>query len=333
VESLKRSLRRREDEVRIVAESGAMKKIMELAGKVAAGESTILITGESGTGKEVIARHIHRLSPRDSSEFVAVDCSALVEGLIESELFGHVRGAFTGAWRSSRGSLELADGGTLFFDEVSNLSLPVQSKILRTIQEREIRRIGDPRPISVDLRIIAATNRDLREAVEAGVFREDLFYRLNVFPITMPPLRERSEDILPLAGEFLRIFTRRKRKEIEGFDEGSRKFLLSYGWPGNVRELQNVIDRAVTVEEGGRITLGAMLIEPLSWPKKGAASSGEPAGEGFDSTLLRDAEARHIGKVLEAAAWNKGKAARLLGIDKKTLVSKIKRYNLQKEKA
>lgn len=337
-DGLRRRLMWKEQRISIIARSKAMKKVMRLAEKVAASESTVLITGESGTGKEVMARHIHALSSRKGSEFVAVDCSALVEGLIESELFGHVKGAFTGAWKTARGSLELADGGTFFFDEVSNLSMSVQSKVLRTIQEKEVRRIGDPRPISVDVRILAATNRDLGGEVEGGRFREDLYYRLNVFPLRMPPLRERTDDILPLANEFLGQLAARKRKDLTGFSDEAARFLRFYDWPGNVRELRNTVERAVLVEEGEKITLSSMLIEPsvrtpAKQPGGGVGVAGKdrrtdkPAEE---PVALKDVEARHIRRILERTAWNKGKAARLLGIDKKTLASKIKRYGLEK---
>lgn len=326
-DNLRRRLRWKEEEIRIVAGSRAMKEVLKLVEKVAPSDSTVLITGESGTGKEVIARHIHRLSARNESEFVAVDCSALVESLIESELFGHVKGAFTGAWRSARGSLELADGGTFFFDEVSNLSLSVQAKILRTIQEREVRRIGDPRPISVDVRILAATNRDLKKEVEKEVFRKDLYYRLNVFPIQMPLLRERREDILPLATEFLEIFCARKRQNISGFTGKVRGFMLSYGWPGNVRELRNLVERAVSVEEGREVSLSSMLIEPDAVP--GDRDAGQEAEADKEPMTLKEAEALHVQQILRETGWNKGRAARLLGIDKKTLNSKIKRYKLE----
>jgi two-component system response regulator HydG len=329
-EELRRRLELREKEVRIVDRSRAMKKVLELVEKVAPSDSTVMITGESGTGKEVVARHIHAMSTRKNSEFVAVDCSALVEGLIESELFGHVKGAFTGAFRSRRGSMELASGGTFFFDEISNLSLSVQAKILRTIQEREIRRVGDTRPITVNVRILAATNLDLGNEVRSGRFREDLFYRLNVFPIRMPPLRERREDIRPLADEFLGLFARRKRKPITGFSVEAEDFLMTYGWPGNVRELRNMVERAVILEEGEAVTLPSMLVGHGEGSRAEEANrGGEEEGAAGGSVLLRDVEARHILRVLESTGWNKRKTARLLGIDKKTLVSKIRRYKIE----
>jgi two-component system response regulator HydG len=328
-EELRRRLELREEEIRIVAQSQAMKKVLKLVEKVAPSDSTVMITGESGTGKEVVARHIHAMSTRKDSEFVAVDCSALVESLIESELFGHVKGAFTGAFRSRRGSMELASGGTFFFDEISNLSLSVQAKILRTIQEREIRRVGDTRPITVNVRILAATNLDLGKEVKNGRFREDLFYRLNVFPITVPPLRERREDIQPLADEFLGIFARRKRKAIAGFGREARDFLKTYRWPGNVRELKNMVERAVILEEGEAVTLPSMLVGHGEGASEEAHHAGEGEGAAAESMRLRDVEARHIRRVLESTGWNKRKAARLLGIDKKTLVSKIRRYKLE----
>ena len=333
VETMRRSLRWKEEDIDIIARSEAMKRALGLVEKAAPTDCTVLLSGESGTGKEVMARHIHKLSARSGRELVAVDCSALVENLIEAELFGHVKGAFTGAWRTTRGLLELADRGTFFFDEVSSLGLSVQSKLLRTLQEREVRRIGDTRPIPVDVRIIAATNRNLREGVSGGTFREDLFFRLNVFPVLLPPLRERKEDVLEIATRFLDVFSKKEGKRIAGFRGDAVDFILGYPWPGNVRELRHAVERAVIIEEGPEIRVESMLVEPAPCrPAPGVSPSqgkgGAPAEEG-DSLLLAEAEARHIRRVLDAAGGNKAKTARLLGIDKKTLNAKIRRYGIK----
>ena len=229
----------------IVGASPAMQKVYALIAKCAPTSSTVLITGESGTGKELIARAIHFNSLRKDKPFVAVDCNALSETVLESELFGHVKGSFTGAVADKKGMFEVANGGTLFLDEISNLSMSIQAKLLRVVQEREFRAVGDTRTHSTNIRLVTATNRDLQEMVAAGTFREDLFYRINIFPIRLPPLRERPEDIAALAFHFLRVFSQEMGKEVTELSEGALTALSNYDWPGNVRELENTMHRAV----------------------------------------------------------------------------------------
>ncbi|GAI42815.1 unnamed protein product, partial [marine sediment metagenome] len=231
----------------IVGSSKAMKAVEKLVQKVGPTDTTVLITGESGTGKELIARAIHRYSSRTDKSFVAVDCGSLVENLFESELFGHVKGSFTGATATKYGRFELANGGTLFFDEIGNVSTNIQTKLLRVLQEREITKVGSSQIVKVDVRIIAATNRDLQKTVKAETFREDLFYRLSVVPITLPPLRQRRDDILLLANHFLSKYNKKRGKNIKAISDRAMKALVEYDWPGNVRELENAIERAVVL--------------------------------------------------------------------------------------
>lgn len=235
---------------RLVGESVEMKKVYQRILQVAAAESTILISGESGTGKELVARAIHAHSPRRHQTFVAVDCTALAENLLESELFGHVKGSFTGATQTKRGLFEIADGGTLLLDEIGNLSLTTQAKLLRVLQERVVTPIGGTKPIAIDIRLITATNVNLRELIKLGRFREDLFFRLNIIPIELPPLRERKGDLMLLAGQFLKSFAEENGKELRGFCPDVMESLKNYHFPGNVRELENLIERAVVLSTG-----------------------------------------------------------------------------------
>jgi len=254
----------------IVAESDQMKTVLELARQVAPEPTTVLLTGESGTGKEVVARFVHRSSPRSTGPFVAVNCAALTETLLESELFGHEKGAFTGATQSRQGRFELADGGTLFLDEIGEMGRNLQSKLLRVLQERSFERVGGTRTLTVDVRVVAATNRDLEAAMEENEFRDDLYYRLNVFPIEIPPLRERPRDILPLARFFLDRVSSRMGKPLKGIAPEAEQLLLSYPWPGNIRELQNIMERAVIVSRGDDITAADL---PLKLPKGDSQAS------------------------------------------------------------
>ncbi len=237
----------------IIGQSPAMRRVFDKIKRAAPSDSTVLLTGESGTGKELVARAIHLLSPRADQEFVPVDCSALVETLLESELFGHVKGSFTGALQTKHGLFELANHGTFFFDEISNLSLNIQAKLLRVIQEREFMQVGSQKRIKLDIRIIASSNRDLKEAIKAGAFREDLYYRLSVIPIHLPPLRERTGDIALLVDHFLRKYSQKGHREVTGISSQALKLLIDYGWPGNVRELEHTIERIVILEDGAII--------------------------------------------------------------------------------
>lgn len=304
----------------IIGESIAMKNVFSLIEKVSATDSTILILGESGTGKELIATTIHYQSKCTDKPLIKVNCAALPEGLIESELFGHEKGAFTGAIKRKPGRFELANGGTIFLDEIGDLPLSTQSKILRVIQEREFERVGGTATLTVDVRIVAATNKNLEEEVKAGRFREDLFYRLNVILITLPPLRERREDI-PSLIEFLMDKYRKKLLKNVRFSKDAADTLLTYDYPGNVRELENIIERCVTLSASeiiGRDELPSLIVDK---------------GQGVKSLSLADvsadAEKAHILRVLKIAEGNKTKAAEMLGISRKTLWEKMNSYGIQ----
>ncbi|MCK4421204.1 sigma-54-dependent Fis family transcriptional regulator [candidate division WOR-3 bacterium] len=301
----------------IIGESEAMIKIKELIRKIAPTDSTILISGESGTGKELVARAIHRYSKRKNKPFVTFDCGSIVESLFESELFGHVKGSFTGAIATRHGKFELGNRGTIFFDEIANISINVQGKLLRAIQEREISKVGSTQTIKIDVRIISATNKDLVKGIRDGTFREDLFYRLSVIPIHLPPLREQRDDIPILANYFLGRYNRKRKKGVKTISERAMHELTTYDWPGNVRELQNIIERAVVLAKGD-------IIKPADLFYPSRTDSERPA----DSTL-ESVEKEHINKILKACNWNKSKAARLLKIDRKTLRLKIKKYGIK----
>lgn len=303
----------------IIFASKAMARIMEMVRRVAPTDSTVLLTGESGTGKGLIAYNIHALSSRRDQPFITVDCGTLVETLFESELFGHVKGSFTGANANRIGKFELAHGGTLFFDEICNISLEVQAKLLRAVQERQISRVGSHRVISVDVRIIAATNKDLPQAIKEGSFREDLYYRLNVVSIHIPPLRQRKEDIPPLINFFLDKFNRRLKKAVQGLTPEAMEMLLDYDWPGNVRELENTIERLVVFSVGPYLDLADLAFSGVDFE----------SGRKKDSLSLRDLERDHILRVLQQCEGRRGDTARLLGIDRKTLREKLKRYNIE----
>lgn len=310
----------------VIGRSEAMRRVLRLAEKIAPTETTVLITGESGTGKEKVARFLHLLSNRSSHPFVAINAAAIPEGLIESELFGHVRGAFTDAKEHKRGVFELADGGTLFLDEIAETSAAVQVKLLRVLQEREIRPVGGDSLLRVDARVITATNQDLRVAMAERRFREDLFYRLNVFRIHMPALRERQEDIPLLAEYFLRMYSERHRKHFEGFSEQTIGYLLNYPWPGNIRELENAVERAATLADGP-------LIFPRDLPpelfERGLPLLPDARVQALPENLtLEELEARYIRQVLQKEGGNLSATARSLGISRSTLWRKVRKYGM-----
>jgi DNA-binding NtrC family response regulator len=318
---LKEQLMVRSEGELIIGTNRAMREIYQLVKKVAPTDSTVLICGESGTGKEILARAIHYYSLRRERPFVAVDCGSLAETLIESELFGHVKGSFTGAISTKYGRFELANGGTIFLDDIGNIGPGIQAKLLRVIQEREIVKVGGSHPSKIDVRIITATNKDLEKEIREGRFREDLFYRLNVLPIVLPPLRERKDDIPALVSHFIRKYAQRRKKEITSITEEAMKILLEHDWPGNIRELENVIERLVVLAEKDPIR-GADL---SSW-KLGL--DGNSGTEMNGMKRLADMERAHIQKVLALTGWQKSKAALILGIDRKTLYRKIKEFDL-----
>jgi len=307
----------------VIGKSMEMDKVLDIVRRVSSSESTVLITGESGTGKELIAREIHNHSPRKNAPFVIVDCGALVETLFESELFGHVKGSFTGAYETKHGRFEVANGGTIFLDEISNMSLNIQANLLRVIQEREITRIGSTKLIKVDVRILAATNENLADLVRKGKFREDLFYRLSVVPVHLPSLRERKEDILLLVEHFLQKYGRRARKKIKGLSSAIKKALMEYDWPGNIRELENTIERAVVLSKGDEIELEDLVYHGIS----SSSSLFHLAGGKYKN--LEDIEKEYIKTVLKAQNGNKSRTAKILSIDRKTLMAKVKKYKIQ----
>jgi len=303
----------------ILGKSKAIQGVFDLIRRVADSPTNILITGESGTGKELVAKAIHYNSDRREAPFVPVNCAAIPEQLLESELFGHMRGAFTDAKMDKRGLFEEAQKGTVFLDEISELPLMLQAKILRVIQEKEIRRVGATKPISVDVRIIAATNLNLNDEVKAKRFREDLYYRLNVIELKLPPLRERREDIPLLVDAFLKKCGEVRGKEMKGVNEAALAMLIDYGWPGNVRELENVIERAVTLSLGEKISP-----DDLPPAVQGARGDRRVLDEAAEKTLpLQEIEKEYIKKILEKMGGNKYQAAHVLGIDRKTLYRKL----------
>lgn len=304
----------------IIGKSHKMQEVLALVKTVARSNSTILIEGESGTGKELVARAIHNSSLRSDGPFVAVSCAALPETLLESELFGHEKGAFTGAVSTKKGRFELANKGTLLLDEIGDISSKTQVDLLRVLEEKEFRRVGGTEVIKTDVRIISATNKDLKGLVEEGRFREDLYYRINVVSIQLPPLRDRKEDVPLLVQHFLRKYCIENKKEIDGLSEEAFRFLIKYDWPGNVRELENAIERAVVITKG-RI----VLLEDLPGPIR-AEGEFKPAS----NMQLREVEKEHILHALELNNWSITKTAKILGIDRNTLSSKIKKYHIKK---
>jgi two-component system NtrC family response regulator len=284
-----------------------------------------LIQGETGTGKELVARAIHHASPRAGRPFVVVDCAALPETLFESELFGHERGAFTGAFAARRGLLETSAGGTCFLDEIGELTAPLQAKLLRTLQERTIRRVGGNEPISVDVRVVAATNRDLRKLAAEGGFRDDLYYRLNVVTILLPPLRERREDLSLLMDHFLRLFAEKNRKAIRGFTQAAREALLRYDYPGNVRELENLIERAVVLTRDDVVGKSDLPLSIRGIPE----SEREQLDQAGLTAVVEGVERRMIREALDKAGGVQTRAAEMLGISERALRYKLSKYGIR----
>jgi len=346
----------------IIAESARMHKVMDLARQVAATNTTVMVYGESGTGKELVTRAIHEASPRSRGPFIALNCAAIPDNLLESELFGHERGSFTGATEAKRGRFEMATGGTLFLDEIGEMALPLQAKVLRALETQQFERVGGTRTISTDIRFIAATNKNLRQRVAEGLFRDDLFYRLNVFPIVIPPLRERTDDIVPLVEHFLGRFAREMGKKVPRITPEGEQALLGHRWMGNVRELQNVIERAMILIAGDELTPDLLHIDALDGlesmgkataeyekdgpslgPRRDAAPSAQAPGSdaadagrwrpfripevGFD---LEQHERALIQQALERAKSNKTAAARLLGLTRATFRYRLDKFALGK---
>ena len=319
--SLRQRLEDRYHFENIIAKSSKMQRVIEVIKVVAKSNATILITGDSGTGKELVARAIHSQSHRRNKPFVAVSCAALPESLLESEVFGHEKGSFTGAYNQKKGKFEFANGGTIFLDEVGEMSANIQVHLLRVLEEKEFTRVGGNEPIRVDLRVISATNKDLRKAIEKQEFREDLYYRLNVVNIELPPLRERKEDIPLLAEHFLNKFAADNRKEVTGFSPDAMEFLLDYDWSGNVRELENAIERAVILTKDSLITVADLPQENPSLVR--LASTGKN---------LKEVEKSHLLNVLYETGGNYSEAARILGISRMTLYNKAREYGFNVKK-
>lgn len=315
----------------IIGHGTAMRKIFRIVEKVARSDTTILLNGETGTGKGLIARAIHKASGRSDQPFVQINCGATPEGLLESEFFGYRRGAFTGATADKAGKFEIAKGGTIFLDEIGDMSADLQVKVLRVLEEGEFERVGGNETIKTDARIIAATHRDLEEEVQKGNFREDLFYRLYVIPVMLPTLKERKADIPYLVAHFIEQFAVKKESSPAKFSDEAMKVLVNYSWPGNVRELKNLIERLVVLHEGEHI-LPEDLPEKIRIVSSRAARRKEISSEGISfSTAVSEFEKALIISALDQSNWVKNRAAQLLKIKRTTLVEKIKRYNLGKD--
>ncbi len=310
-------------ESEMVGASPSLKHVEQQVARVAATRATVLVRGESGVGKELVARAIHFNSPRKDGPFVTINCAALTETLLESELFGHEKGAFTGATERLIGKFEAADGGTIFLDEIGEMAAATQAKFLRVLEGQPFERVGGNTPIKVDVRVVAATNRPLEESVRAGTFRKDLYFRLQVVQVDVPPLRDRAEDVGAIADHFLKRFVRETGRKVKGFTPAALKKLEGYHWPGNVRELRNVIERAVALGGGSMIEEADIWLSPLE-------AGGHETVEAFAPVSLDDLEKQHILRTLEHTGWNKSQASSILGIERSTLDRKIKAYGLQK---
>ena len=313
----------------VIGESGVMHEVMSFVRRVASSEATtILLEGENGTGKDLIAKTLHYQSLRQAEPFIAINCAAIPETLLESELFGYEKGAFTDARSQKRGIFELADKGTLFLDEIGEIPLMLQAKLLRVLEEQSFRRLGGLKDIQLDLRVVAATNKNLREAVKEGAFRQDLYFRLNVIQIVIPPLREREEDILPLAKFFIEHYNRKFKRSIEGVSDDAARLMLRHDWPGNVRELRNAIERAMILEETALITTPSLPIA-ISRPDNSSAELVLPADIPSEGMSLEDNERQLLARALEKTSGNQTQAARLLRITRDTLRYKMKKFNLR----
>ncbi|MEN6416078.1 MAG: sigma-54 dependent transcriptional regulator [Armatimonadota bacterium] len=313
----------------IVGTNPDVQRAYVMAAQVAPTNATVLITGETGTGKEYLARTIHYQSGRASGPFVKVNCAALSENLLESELFGHEKGAFTHAVNRHIGRFEVAHKGTIFLDEIGEVSQSVQTKLLRVLQEKQFERVGGSETLTVDVRVLAATNRDLAQAIKDKEFREDLYYRLNVITLRLPPIRERGDDIELFAHHFLKIYADETAKNVTGFTDEAIKALRNHDWPGNVRELENAIERAVILCNGRTIRPEHLMLVPSSH-SKGSSSDQSDVDQLSVTASLRDVEKVHIERVLKSKDWNQSAAAQVLGIDRKTLRSKIREFRLEK---
>ncbi len=318
---LRLQLKKQYDYQNIISKNHQMQKIFSLIDIIADSRATVLIMGDSGTGKELIAKAIHYNSSRESQPFISVSCATLPESLLESELFGHEKGAFTDAKTSKKGKFELADKGTLFLDEIGDISPKVQASLLRVLQEREFMKVGGEKYIMVDVRVISATNRDLWKAVQEGRFREDLYYRLNIITINLPPLRERKEDIPLLVEHFITKSNIENARKVEGISKEALDLLINYNWPGNIRELENIIERAVLINQSGIIT-------PADLPSDKVLPHHAP-GTLTEVGTLQEAERKHIQRTLEKNNWNITKTAEMLKIDRTTLYAKIKKFRLR----
>ncbi len=310
---------------KIIGNSTAMQEMFSTLALVAPSDATVLISGESGTGKELIANALHENSKRDKFPFITVNCASLHENLLESELFGHEQGAFTGASSQRKGRFELAHQGTLFLDEIGDMSLSTQSKILRVLQEGELQRVGGSETITVNVRLVAATHKNLQDMIREGSFRQDLYFRLSVVPVHLPPLRERSSDIPDLARHFLQRYTEKNRKDIKGFHPEVLNIFMGYDWPGNIRELENIVERAVILCLGEQITVREL---PGHLLPEGAIASSPSATATVSGLTLRDMEKEFIHTTLAQSGGNKSRAAKILGIARQTLLNKIKEYGL-----
>jgi DNA-binding NtrC family response regulator len=310
----------------LIGSSDYMKELKDSIKRIAQTDSTVLITGVSGTGKELVARTIHQLSNRADRPFIPVDCSSLAESLMESELFGHIKGAFSGATESRDGRFQMADKGTLFLDEISNISLNIQAKLLRVIQEQEVPRVGKSSPEKVDVRLIAATNKDIRVEIESGKFREDLFYRISVVPFNIKPLREHKADILPIAQHYLDLYKKKYKSKVQCLSEEAKKSLLSYKWPGNVRELKNTIERLCVLSNNETVNLSDIF-----YYGQGEGAKAPVVDSSSGRVTLVDVEKEHIEKALSHFRFQINKTAKFLGIDRKTLRIKMRNYGIKTE--